>query len=130
VTEHFQLELQPQMLLLQKTMLQAEGVGRRLDSSVNMWELSRPLMERWMTDQFGPRARIRDSLGDIVDTLERLPRMVRETERTVAALRQGVRLHPDSERAINKGRKGRGIFPNWMPWVLAAALAYLMYSRR
>ena len=62
VTKRFRMEVQPQLLLLQKTMLVAEGVGRRLHPETNMWELARPLIEGWdgRTDgSAGARARDR-----------------------------------------------------------------------
>ena len=48
VTETFDMETQPQLLLLQKTMLLAEGVGRSLNPELNIWSLSRPLIETWV----------------------------------------------------------------------------------
>ena len=58
VTETFEMETQPQLLLLQKTMLMAEGVGRTLAPQANMWSLAQPLIEQWERDYFGPEARI------------------------------------------------------------------------
>ena len=58
------METQPQLLLLQKTMVQVEGVGRRLDPEVNIWTLARPLIEEWMRDNRGPEARLRQRLRD------------------------------------------------------------------
>ena len=48
ITEQFAMETQPQLLLLQKTMVVIEGVGRRLDPQINIWTLARPLIEDWM----------------------------------------------------------------------------------
>ena len=59
ITEQFEMETQPQLLLLQKTMVVIEGVGRRLDPEVNIWALARPLIEEWMRDNRGPEARVR-----------------------------------------------------------------------
>ena len=61
VTEQFEMTVQPQLLLLQKTMLMAEGMGTRLNPNVNIWELARPLIEDWMRDHFGPRATARSA---------------------------------------------------------------------
>ncbi|HJQ58181.1 MAG TPA: 2-polyprenylphenol 6-hydroxylase, partial [Vineibacter sp.] len=58
VTEQFEMEAQPQLLLLQKTMLMAEGMGTKLNPEVNIWELARPLIEDWMRTHFGARARL------------------------------------------------------------------------
>ena len=54
VTEQFEMTVQPQLLLLQKTMLMAEGMGTRLNPHVNIWELARPLIEEWMREPFRP----------------------------------------------------------------------------
>jgi len=130
VSRTFKLEAQPQMLLLQKTMLVAEGVGRSLNPEVNMWQLARPLIEDWMIENLGPRAKVRESFGKLIETIENLPRMVKTFERMTDTLRGGgVHLHPDSIKAIESGRRSGGLFPKWAPWVLAAILAYLLYRR-
>ena len=65
VTEQFEMTVQPQLLLLQKTMLMAEGMGTRLNPNVNIWELAQPLIEDWMRDHFGPRATARRGVDDL-----------------------------------------------------------------
>ncbi len=52
----FRLELQPQLVLLQKTLLYVEGLGRRLYPELDLWDTGKPFMERWMVEQFGPAA--------------------------------------------------------------------------
>ena len=54
ITEAFEMQTQPQLLLLQKSMLLAEGVGRRLAPETNMWEMARPLIEDWFRERLGP----------------------------------------------------------------------------
>ncbi|MDQ6972706.1 MAG: 2-polyprenylphenol 6-hydroxylase [Mariprofundaceae bacterium] len=54
VTERFQMETQPQLLLLQKTMVVIEGVARELADSANIWELARPLVTEWVAKHLGP----------------------------------------------------------------------------
>ncbi|MGH6961425.1 MAG: AarF/UbiB family protein, partial [Dongiaceae bacterium] len=73
VTENFEMETQPQLLLLQKTMLVTEGVGRKLNPDVNMWSMARPLIEDWMRRNRGPEARIRQAARSALETIERLP---------------------------------------------------------
>ena len=65
ITEDFEMETQPQLLLLQKSMLLAEGVGRNLAPEVNMWELARPLIEDWMRKRLGPEGRVTDIAREI-----------------------------------------------------------------
>jgi ubiquinone biosynthesis protein len=76
VTEQFEMTAQPQLLLLQKTMLMAEGMGTRLNPTVNIWELARPLIEDWMRTHFGPRATIGRAVEDLGQGLRRLPRLI------------------------------------------------------
>ena len=70
-TRRFDMQLQPQLVLLQKTMVVVEGVARGLDPDFDIWEASRPVVERWMIDQMGPEARLRD-MGE--GTVARAPR--------------------------------------------------------
>jgi ubiquinone biosynthesis protein len=99
VTEQFEMAAQPQLLLLQKTMLMAEGMGTRLNPTVNIWELARPLIEDWMVSHFGPRATIGRAAQDLAQGLRRLPRLMdnlhvvaeRERRRTEDALTAVVR---------------------------------------
>jgi ubiquinone biosynthesis protein len=76
VTEQFQMSAQPQLLLLQKTMLMAEGMGTKLNPNVNIWELARPLIEDWMVTHFGPRATAGRAVEDLAQGLRRLPRLI------------------------------------------------------
>ncbi|MCA0303596.1 MAG: 2-polyprenylphenol 6-hydroxylase [Proteobacteria bacterium] len=94
VTEQFEMAVQPQLLLLQKTMLMAEGMGTRLNPHVNIWELAQPLIEEWMQTHFGPRATASRAFEDVAQGLRRLPRLidslhvVAEHERRKAELEQ------------------------------------------
>jgi len=76
VTEQFEMAVQPQLLLLQKTMLMAEGMGTRLNPKLNIWELARPLIEEWMRTHFGPRATLERGVADVAQALRRLPRLI------------------------------------------------------
>ncbi|MGE5504244.1 MAG: 2-polyprenylphenol 6-hydroxylase [Actinomycetota bacterium] len=129
VTETFAMETQPQLLLLQKSMLVAEGVGRRLDPRINMWQLARPLVENWMRANLGPEARVREAFGSVVGSLERLPRLISQTEKTYSMLvAGGLKLHPDTVKDLVAERKRR-LAPAWLPWVLAAVLAVLLVMK-
>jgi len=65
ITELFDMEMQPQLLLLQKTMMQSEGVARRLDPSFDMWEASRDIVEKAALKELGPQRYIGDFLSDL-----------------------------------------------------------------
>ena len=76
ITEQFQMEVQPQLLLLQKSMLTAEGIGRILNPRLNMWELARPLIERWVRQNRGPVGLIKEDLRKVKSFAMRLPEIV------------------------------------------------------
>lgn len=100
-TERFAMETQPQLLLLQKSMLTAEGVGRVLNPTINMWELARPLIERWMIENRGPEARVVEAASALAGIAGRLPQLLRDAETLSAQLAEGgLRLHPDTVRAL------------------------------
>lgn len=125
ITEKFEMQAQPQLLLLQKTMLVAEGVGRRLCPDVNMWELARPLIENWMIENMGPEGKIRETTETILDGLERLPALIADMEMTVsAAARDGVRVNPASLQTLSGAGSGGG----WKIWVAAAAVAVVVIA--
>ncbi len=65
ITDLFDMHLQPQLVLLQKTMVQAEGVCRLLSDEHNIWEASAPSVERFMRRELGPEARVRDALEEL-----------------------------------------------------------------
>ena len=126
ITEQFSMQTQPQLLMLQKSMLVAEGVGRTLDSSVNMWEMARPMIEAWMMSHLGPQARIKDSVVNVVQSLERLPRMLAATEHAYTNMMNGgLKLHPDTVKAM-RGESGGRRRVHWLPWLLAIVLGVLL----
>lgn len=132
VTETFSMETQPQLLLLQKSMLLAEGIGRNLAPEINMWELSYPLIERWMRDTLGPEARVKKAALDAVHMAERLPAILDVAEQASKMIGSGgVRLHPDTVKALGRrsGDSLRRATPgNWLPWALVVILAILLIA--
>src|SRR5437764_14957723 len=117
------METQPQLLLLQKTMVLIEGVGRRLDPAVNIWSLARPLVEEWMRDNRGPEARLRQHIDTLFEALDGLPRLLQSLDRLIGDWsREGVVLHAESlaAQATHRAR----LFP-WLVvplWIAAIAL--------
>lgn len=60
VTERFGMETRTELILLQRTMVVVEGVGRTLDPNLNIWDAAKPVVEQYITDNLGPRAMLRD----------------------------------------------------------------------
>jgi ubiquinone biosynthesis protein len=124
VSETFAMETQPQLLLLQKTMVVAEGVGRALNPGLNMWQLAQPLIEDWIAENLGPQAQLRSVVEDGLEAARRLPHLVDRVERTLEAIAEGgLKLHPTSLAAL-LGRRGKGSGP--LPWMLCLILAGLV----
>ena len=97
VTKTFEMETQPQLLLLQKTMLVAEGVGRKISPKMNVWLLANPLIEDWVSNNLGPEKLIMETVDEISDTLRKLPRVLSNLEKNATAFTQGgIKLHPDT----------------------------------
>ncbi|PSQ92180.1 MAG: ubiquinone biosynthesis regulatory protein kinase UbiB [Proteobacteria bacterium SW_6_67_9] len=77
----FEMEIQPQLVLLQKTLLNIEGLGRQLYPDLDLWTTARPFLERWMREQVGPRAayqRLRNELPHWGEILPSLPGMTHD----------------------------------------------------
>ena len=114
------METQPQLLLLQKTMLLAEGVGRQLAPNANMWQLAQPLIEDWRNEYRGPEAQLAELAADAIRAAERLPHAVGEIERAARAL-------ADGNLRINLAGDTGGA-PQWPLWLAIAALAVLLLA--
>jgi ubiquinone biosynthesis protein len=123
ITEQFDMETQPQLLLLQKTMVVAEGVGRMLDPTINMWTLARPLIESWMREHRGPEARLLELASEAVDALARTPSLLLSLERVANLIVQGngLPLHRDNIAAL--ARRGAVELLGLPLWIAAIALA-------
>ncbi|RKP58905.1 ubiquinone biosynthesis regulatory protein kinase UbiB [Pararobbsia silviterrae] len=80
-SRRFQVEIQPQLVLLQKTLLNVEGLGRELDPELDLWKTAKPYLERWMAEQIGPRGwleRLKVEIPQWSKTLPQLPRLVHQ----------------------------------------------------
>ena len=76
----FDMEVQPQLILLQKTLLNIEGLGRQLYPQLDLWETAYPVLRRWMDEQVGGRAMIdsiRDNMPQLREALRELPSALR-----------------------------------------------------
>jgi len=106
LTESFNLSVQPQLVPLQKNMLMAEGVSRRLDPDLNIWVLAEPLITDWMRQYRGPQARAREAGISLIQGLERLPSTLDHMESIIRqAAEGGLRLHPETVAAFAEARR-------------------------
>ncbi|WP_374529131.1 2-polyprenylphenol 6-hydroxylase [Novosphingobium sp.] len=80
ITREFDMQTQPHLLLLQKTMVMVEGLATQLDPQINMWDVASPFVRSWIRDELGPEAAIADRLRQDTQTLLRLPELIRRIE--------------------------------------------------
>ena len=86
VTEKFNLQTQPQLLLLQKTMVVVEVVARKLNPETNIWETSKPVLEKWLSETKDPINTINETLKESVDVIKRLPNLPEVMDKANQAL--------------------------------------------
>lgn len=121
ITRDFDMQTQPHLLLLQKTMVMVEGVATQLHPQINMWDVSGPYVREWIRDELGPEAAIADRLRTDAETLMRIPDLVRRIEDRFPAKGGAPEQAPLPEVELiwdRRKREGRG----WLVYVLAAAL--------
>ena len=80
ITRDFDMQTQPHLLLLQKTMVMVEGIATQLHPEINMWDVSAPYVRSWIRDELGPEAALADRIRTDFETLLRLPDLVRRIE--------------------------------------------------
>nr|WP_295666008.1 2-polyprenylphenol 6-hydroxylase [Sphingomonas sp.] len=80
ITRDFDMQTQPHLLLLQKTMVMVEGVATSLDPEINLWDSAAPFVREWIRTELGPEAFVADRLITDLRTLARLPELIRNIE--------------------------------------------------
>jgi ubiquinone biosynthesis protein len=128
-TEVFDMKTRPELIMLQKTMVVVEGVGRTLDPELNMWVVSEPVVKSWLETQLGAGARIEQaaegaaSVGRFVGDL---PKLLRQAERTAdsfgAMAEDGLRLDEESVARIAQAQRSQDRWTRLGIWVGALAL--------
>ena len=80
------MQTQPQLLMLQKTMVVVEGVARKLNPETNIWETSKPVLEKWLRESKDPINTINDTLKDSVEVIKKLPNLPEVMDKANQAL--------------------------------------------
>ena len=88
-SRRFNVEVQPQLVLLQKTLLNIEGLGRELDPDLDLWQTAKPLLERWMREQVGWRGLLRNLRREAPFWAATVPQIPRLVHRALAEERSG-----------------------------------------
>jgi ubiquinone biosynthesis protein len=157
ISRRFNMRVQPQLILLQKTLLNIEGLGRDLDPDLDIWQTAGPILRTWMAERISGRAlleNVRTQLPEVLDALRALPPLMRGA---VQRAQDGtLRLKVEAEgvdalrRTIRESQRRRdaivigaavllgGIVwlatwhePQWPGWVLVvASAAWIFHQRR
>jgi ubiquinone biosynthesis protein len=134
VTGLFDMRTRPELLLLQKTMVVVEGVGRTLDPKLDMWKTAEPVVREWIERNLGPVGRLEDAAegaGEIGRFLAQVPGLLTRAghlaDQVDAATRNGIVLSPETIEAIAQSERRQNRPQLLALWVIAALLAILIY---
>jgi ubiquinone biosynthesis protein len=106
-SRRFQVEIQPQLVLLQKTLLNIEGLGRELDPDLDLWATAKPYLERWMSEQIGWRGLVRTIQREAPYWAQTLPTIPRLVHRMLAEDRIGRLEAAIAQLALEGRRRNR-----------------------
>jgi ubiquinone biosynthesis protein len=131
VTGLFDMRTRPELLLLQKTMVVVEGVGRTLDPKLDMWTVSEPVVREWIERHLGAVGRIEDATESAVGLLSGVPNLLTRgavlVEQLDAITRDGLVLAPETVSAIGAAEARRSRWTTAALWTIAALLAWLVW---
>jgi ubiquinone biosynthesis protein len=133
VTGLFDMRTRPELLLLQKTMVVAEGVARSFDPQLDMWKTSEPVVREWIERHLGPAGRLENAAegaGEVGRFLGAVPallsRAAQVADQLDAATRDGIVLAPETVAAIAAAEARSNRWSAVALWVIAALLTILV----
>ncbi len=121
-SRRFNVEIQPQLVLLQKTLLNIEGLGRELDPDLDLWQTAKPYLEEWMHEQIGWRGFVRSLADEAPQWAVQLPRLPRLALQALAPDRD--RALVEELRRLNHHQRRQGRWLALVAALLAALLAW------
>ena len=128
----FNMEVQPQLVLLQKTLLNIEGLGRQLYPDLDLWKTAKPFLERWMEEQVGVRALLRNFKDDLPYLIEKMPEVPGLVYKSLKAYADGeyhlkqIREIEKIRQEINQNHQRGLIVVTGSSLLIAAAVLYTM----
>lgn len=125
MSRRFGVVIQPQLIMLQKTLLNIEGLGRDLDPDLDLWKSARPFLSRWMSEQVGWRSvvkTLKKELPHITQLLPQMPRLAHQflSQQTQAELDLPLRI------AINELAKNQKKQARWQKYLLAGLILFVL----
>jgi ubiquinone biosynthesis protein len=156
VARRFGMEVQPQLILLQKTLLNIEGLGRELYPDLDLWKTAHPILEEWMEERVSGRAiisRLREQLPSVGESLQEFPQVIHSLLQQASDGQLEIRVRTaglDELRRDNRELASRrsvglagtavliaaailvglGAEPTWLGWVGAVAGVWLLFRSR
>jgi ubiquinone biosynthesis protein len=118
-SRRFNVEIQPQLVMLQKTLLNIEGLGRQLDPDLDLWSTAKPFLERWMSEQVGWRGFLRTLRREAPSWASSLPQLPRLVHRALAEDRLGE-LRASVERLAAENARRNDLLTALLVVLLAA----------
>lgn len=135
VTELFDMQTRPELVMLQKTMVVVEGVARILNPRFNMWKASEPVVSSWIRDNLGPKriaTDVKDGLKAALRLAEAAPEIAAKTEKFHSQLmhmtEHGLRFDAETAQAIGKAEARHTWSGRLALWIIAATLVYLAWQ--
>lgn len=128
-SRRFHVEIQPQLVLLQKTLLNIEGLGRQLDPELDLWKTAKPFLERWMNEQVGWRGLIKNLQAEAPQWASLLPQIPRLTHQALNSPRFTA-LETEISSLIRQQHR----LNQWvmllvaLQTVIASALVYIVFG--
>lgn len=98
----FSMEIQPQLVLLQKTLVNIEGLGRQIYPKLNLWETAKPFLEKWLEQKVGIAATLSDWVEKIPDIIDRLPALIYDTDDRITDLEKLLVEQTDDIRRLDR----------------------------
>ncbi|BBM65989.1 putative protein kinase UbiB [Vibrio alfacsensis] len=122
----FNMEVQPQLVLLQKTLLYVEGLGRQLYPQLDLWETAKPFLEEWMMNQVGPQAlvnAIKDRAPFWAEKLPELPELLYDSLKQGKAMNQRMdQLYQGYRQSKRQQATGKFLFGVGATLVVCSAI--------
>jgi len=97
---YFHMEVQPQLVLLQKTLLAIEGLGRQLDPELDLWSTAKPFLEKWVKQQIGPKALVKSFKENLPFWTEQLPHMPKLIHEVLSLNKEQLISHKEQKLSV------------------------------
>jgi ubiquinone biosynthesis protein len=112
VARRFNMQVQPQLILLQKTLFAIEGLGRQIYPELNLWETAKPFLQKWIREELGPRAfykSMREEIPFIIQQLPHMPKLINEVLLEIKEQKRPNMLYTKPQENTHGWWKGLGV---------------------